>query len=50
MPAPNFLIMPARVMSWWLTTSASDGASLSVEIRNWEAFMGEFGSEVRETG
>src|SRR6185312_3206781 len=34
-----FLIMPARVMSLWLATSASAGASLRVETKNWEAFM-----------
>jgi hypothetical protein len=39
MPAPSFLIMPARIINWWLTTSASAGASLRVEIRNWEAFI-----------
>src|SRR2546427_6087292 len=38
-PAPSFLIRPARVMSLWLTTSASAGASLRVEMKNWEAFM-----------
>ncbi len=27
MPAATFLIMPARIMSWWLTTSASEGTS-----------------------
>jgi hypothetical protein len=31
---------PARIISWWLMTSASEGASLSVEMKNWEAFMG----------
>ena len=31
---------PARSMSWWLTTSASAGASLSVETKNWLAFIG----------
>src|SRR5574343_442550 len=40
MPAPRRLIMPARIISLWLTTSASAGASLSVETKNWEAFMG----------
>ena len=30
-PLPSFLIMPARSMSFWLTTSASAGASFSVE-------------------
>ena len=32
--------MPARIISLWLTTSASAGASLSVEMKNWEAFIG----------
>jgi hypothetical protein len=36
------LIKPARIISLWLTTSASAGASLRVEIRNWEAFMARF--------
>ena len=27
MPAATFLIMPARTISWWLTTSASLGTS-----------------------
>ena len=40
MPAPSFLIMPARIISRWLATSASAGASLRVEIKNWEAFIG----------
>jgi len=31
MPAETFLIMPARSMSFWLATSASAGASFSVE-------------------
>src|SRR6218665_47489 len=40
MPAPSFLISPARIISWWLTTSASAGASLRVETKNREAFIG----------
>src|ERR1700756_2221395 len=40
MPAPSFLIMPARVMSLWLVTSASAGGFLRGETKNWEAFMG----------
>ena len=32
--------MPARSISWWLTISASAGASLSVEMKKWEAFIG----------
>ena len=31
--------MPARIISLWLTISASDGASLRVEIKNREARM-----------
>src|SRR6185436_1898725 len=47
MPAPSFLIMPARIISLWLVTSASAGASFSVEIRNCEALIeldGEMGT------
>jgi hypothetical protein len=33
------LIIPARIISLWLTISASDGASLSVEIKNRDARM-----------
>jgi hypothetical protein len=33
MPAASFLIMPARTISRWLTTSASAGASLRVEMK-----------------
>ncbi|MCK7499390.1 MAG: hypothetical protein MZW92_59920 [Comamonadaceae bacterium] len=32
--------MPARIISWWLTTSASAGASLSVEMKNCGGFHG----------
>src|ERR1700750_731669 len=39
MPAPRRLIIPARVMRRWLVTSASAGASFSVETKNWVAFM-----------
>src|SRR6516164_1233368 len=39
MPAPSRLIMPARIINLWLATSASAGASFSVETKNWEAFM-----------
>src|ERR1700712_803674 len=39
MPAPRRLIMPARIISRWLATSASAGASFSVETKNWEAFI-----------
>src|ERR1035438_5784987 len=39
MPADKRLMNPARSMSLWLTTSASAGASLSVEMKNWLAFM-----------
>jgi hypothetical protein len=28
---------PARSMSWWLMISASEGASLSVAMKNWLA-------------
>jgi hypothetical protein len=31
MPAPSFLIMPERSISFWLITSASAGASFSVD-------------------
>jgi hypothetical protein len=34
--------MPARIISWWLTISASEGASLSVEIKNVRRAYGEF--------
>src|SRR6185503_19490510 len=44
MPAPSRLIRPARIISLWLVISASAGASLRVETKNWEAFMGA-GSE-----
>jgi hypothetical protein len=37
MPEPRRLIIPARIISLWLTISASEGASLSVEIKNREA-------------
>src|SRR6188474_2041659 len=40
MPAPSRLMNPARSISLWLMTSASAGASLRVETKNWEAFMG----------
>jgi hypothetical protein len=40
MPADNRLMNPARSMSRWLMTSASAGASLRVEMKNWLAFMG----------
>jgi hypothetical protein len=33
------LIIPARIISLWLMISASDGASLRVEIKNREARM-----------
>ena len=39
-PSASFLIIPARVMSWWLTTSASAGLLQVVEMKNWEAFIG----------
>ena len=34
------LIRPARIMSRWLTISASAGASLRVEMKNWRGFHG----------
>ncbi|WP_374581553.1 hypothetical protein [Pseudoduganella sp.] len=35
--------MPARIINWWLTISASDGASLRVEIKKRDArIFGEF--------
>src|SRR5688572_7862347 len=40
MPAPRRLMYPARIISFWLTTSASAGASFRVEMKNWDAFMG----------
>jgi hypothetical protein len=40
--------MPARIISWWLATSASAGASLRVEMRNLEAFMGRGSSGWRD--
>jgi hypothetical protein len=42
--------MPARIMSWWLTISASAGASLSVEMKNCEAFMRVYFPEVDDCG
>jgi hypothetical protein len=33
--------MPARIISLWLATSASAGASFRVEMKNWEALMGQ---------
>ena len=33
------LIRPARSMSLWLGNAASAGASLRVEMKNWEAFI-----------
>src|SRR3954462_3878727 len=38
-PLPSFLISPARNMSLWLTSSASLGASLRVEIKNCDVRM-----------
>ena len=43
MPAASRRIMPARSISWWLTISASAGASLSVEMKNCEARIGAHG-------
>ena len=34
------VISPARSMSLWLASTASAGASLRVEMKNWLAFMG----------
>ncbi len=31
--------MPARIINLCDTISASEGASLSVEMKNWDAFM-----------
>jgi hypothetical protein len=44
--------MPARIISLWLTTSASAGASLRVEMKNWEAFMagGAAGGGLKKAG
>ena len=39
MPADRRLIMPARIISLWLATSASLGASLMVEMKNFDARM-----------
>ena len=41
MPAESRLMNPARSMSRWLATSASAGASFSVETKNWLAFIGD---------
>jgi hypothetical protein len=41
MPAAKRLIIPARNISWWLTTSASAGASFWVFKKNWVARMAE---------
>ena len=38
-PLATRLIKPARSISLWLGNSASAGASLRVEIKNWLAFM-----------
>src|SRR5258708_33933231 len=34
--------MPARIMSWWLTISASVGASFRVPIKKRDAFIQKF--------
>src|SRR5476651_2053558 len=34
--------MPARIMSWWLTISASVGASFKVPIKKRDAFIQKF--------
>src|SRR5690242_9559170 len=39
MPAASRLIIPARSMSFWLTTSASAGGSFNVDRKNCEARM-----------
>ena len=38
----HFLIRPARTISLWDVSSASAGASLSVERKNWETRIAEF--------
>src|SRR5574340_1393691 len=38
-PDPRRLMRPARSISLWLTSSASDGASLVVEMKYWVARM-----------
>src|SRR5687768_9352304 len=40
MPAATRRIIPARSMSRWLTSSASDGLSFCVAMKNLEVFMG----------
>ncbi|MNK46967.1 hypothetical protein D3C87_657630 [compost metagenome] len=35
MPEASLRIIPARSISWWLMTSASEGVSLRVESRYW---------------
>src|SRR5215204_3176944 len=49
MPAPSFLIMPARVIRRWLTTSASAGASFRVETKKREAFIDAGSKKCGET-
>src|SRR3954463_2308175 len=39
MPLPRRRIKPARSISRWLTSSASDGASLRVERKNFDTRM-----------
>src|ERR1700712_5197783 len=46
MPALSRLMKPARIISLWLVTSASAGASLRVEMKNWVAFMQRAGLSV----
>src|SRR6476646_7127008 len=42
MPAARRLIMPARSIKRWLASSASEGASLSVDRKNWDTRMASF--------
>ena len=42
---PRRLMRPARSISLWLTSSASDGASLVVEMKNWLARMVKAGQK-----
>src|SRR3989442_3264807 len=39
MPAASFRNMPARIISLWLTSSASAGSSFSVGMKAWERRM-----------
>jgi hypothetical protein len=41
----SFLIIPARTISLWLTTSASDGSSFRVGIKSLVILMGCFTSD-----